>query len=94
MVLFDAKAAFNVVDHQHLLRRVNHSGVKDRHWSIINSIHTNAKSVVKWTDSRSEPFPVLQGVRQGGIMKHRPLQILHKPSSEEARIDRSWVYHR
>ncbi|KAH3727866.1 hypothetical protein DPMN_053811 [Dreissena polymorpha] len=79
MVILDAKAVFDVVDHQHLLRCVYHSGIKDRHWSIINSIHTNAQSVVKWADSRSEPFPVLQGVRQGGILSTDLYKIYVNP---------------
>ena len=67
LVFLDAKAAFDVVDHHHLLRRLYHSGVNDRHWTIFKSIHMQSTSVVKWANSRSDPFEVLQGVRQGGI---------------------------
>ena len=35
LVFLDAKAAFDVVDHHHLLRRLYHSGVNDRHWTIF-----------------------------------------------------------
>ena len=67
LVFLDAKAAFDVVDHHHLLRRLYHSGVNDRHWTIFKSIHTQSTSVEKWANSRSDPCEVLQGVRQGGI---------------------------
>ena len=66
-IMLDAKAAFDVVCHNHLLRRLYHSGVTDIHWNLIQSLHTNSTSVVKWQGKRSDPFQVFQGVKQGGI---------------------------
>jgi len=67
IVFLDAKAAFDVVDHDHLLRRLYHAGVRDRHWLLFDSIHRNSKSCVKWMNRMSGPFIVQQGVKQCGV---------------------------
>ena len=46
-IFFDAKSAFDVVDHKHLMRRLYHIGVQDKHWSLISSMHQQATNVVK-----------------------------------------------
>ncbi|VDI48248.1 Hypothetical predicted protein, partial [Mytilus galloprovincialis] len=68
IVLLNAKSAFDVVIHSHLMKRLYHAGIDDKHWTIIQSMHTNATSAVKWNGKTSELFNVLQGVRQGGIL--------------------------
>ncbi|CAC5404045.1 unnamed protein product [Mytilus coruscus] len=68
LVLLDAKSAFDVVIHSHLMKRLYHAGIDDKHWTIIQSMHTDATSAVKWNGQTSELFNVLQGVRQGGIL--------------------------
>ncbi|XP_053383682.1 uncharacterized protein LOC128549923 [Mercenaria mercenaria] len=68
IIFLDAIAAFDVVNHDLLLRRVYHAGTTDKHWSVLQSIHDGAKSVVKWSDSVSQSFHIQQGVRQGGVL--------------------------
>ena len=51
-----------------MLRRVFLAGIDNRHWTLIKSLHENAKSSVKWDGNISEPFNVNQGVRQGEIL--------------------------
>jgi hypothetical protein len=51
LVLLDAKSAFDVVIHSHLIRRVYHAGIQDKHWSLINSMHQKASSSVKLADN-------------------------------------------
>ena len=65
LILLDAKAEFDTVVHSHLLRRVFLAGMDNRHWTLIKSLHENAKSSVRWDGNISEPFNVNQGVRQG-----------------------------
>ena len=65
-IFIDAKSAFDVVNHNHMMRRLYHMGVQDRHWILINGMHQNVTSIVKWIGERSEPFEIHQGVRQGG----------------------------
>jgi hypothetical protein len=68
IVTLDAKSAFDVVVHKNLLRKLYHIGIDDNHWTIINSMHTNAKTSIKWKGYISESFHIEQGVRQGGIL--------------------------
>jgi len=48
IVLLDAISAFDVVDTDHLLRRLFQIGINDKTWNIIHSLHDNAVSAVKW----------------------------------------------
>ena len=63
----DAKAAFDVVWIQSLLRRLHTAGVEGSLWKMFQSLHTHASSRVKWAGGISKPFNILQGVRQGGV---------------------------
>ena len=51
-----------------MLRRLFQAGIQDKHWTLIQSLHENATSSVKWEKNISEPFYVADGVRQGGIL--------------------------
>ncbi|CAG2254374.1 unnamed protein product [Mytilus edulis] len=37
LVLLDAKSAFDVVIHSHLMKRLYHAGIDDKHWTIIQN---------------------------------------------------------
>ncbi|CAG2221649.1 unnamed protein product [Mytilus edulis] len=37
LVLLDAKSAFDVVIHSHLMKRLYHAGIDDKHWTIIQT---------------------------------------------------------
>ena len=76
LVLLDAKVAFDVVNHGNMMRRLYHSGIQDTHWSLINSLHTNATTSVKW---RGDPYLVEQGIRQGGIISTDLYKIYVNP---------------
>ncbi|WAR06081.1 POLR-like protein [Mya arenaria] len=79
IILLDAKSAFDVVDHKHLLRRIYHMGIQDTHWTLLKNIHENTASIVQWQGNRSEQFPVLQGVRQGGVLSADLYKIYVNP---------------
>ena len=64
----DAKTAFDVVSHNSLMRKLFNAGVEGKLWSLIMNFHQDASSVVKWEGRFSSTFPILQGVRQGGIL--------------------------
>ncbi|MEW8547754.1 MAG: reverse transcriptase family protein, partial [Candidatus Thiodiazotropha sp.] len=68
IAFLDVKAAFDVVSHDSLLRKLFHIGLEGTEWSLIQSLHCGAESVVKWEGSTSQGFSVYQGVRQGGIL--------------------------
>ena len=90
LVLLDAKSAFDVVIHNQLIRGVFHIGIKDNHWSLINSMHQNATSAIKsWEGKISEQFPVTQGVRQGGILSADLYKLYINPLLE--RLENSQI---
>ena len=47
IAFIDVKAAFDVVSHDSLLRKLFHIGVDSKEWSLIHSLHGGAESVVK-----------------------------------------------
>ncbi|CAC5367675.1 unnamed protein product [Mytilus coruscus] len=51
-----------------LLRKVYISGTDPSSWLLIDEIHKNTESRIKWSTEISEKFPVLQGVKQGGLL--------------------------
>ena len=64
----DAKAAFDVVNHGSLMRKLYIHGVEGKAWNVIRDLHTNTTSNIKWEGRVSECFNVSQGVRQGGLL--------------------------
>ena len=68
LAFLGSKSAFDVVSHASLMRKLFHIGVEGNHWNLINSLHTDAQTVVKWNSRLSDSFMVQQGVRQGGIL--------------------------
>lgn len=68
IAFLDVKAAFDVVSHESLLRKLFHIGLEGAEWSLVQSLHCDASSVIKWEGAISDNFQVLQGVRQGGIL--------------------------
>ena len=67
VAFLDAKSAFDVVNHLSLLRKLSHMGIEGQVWNLIDSLHTNAETMVKWGGQFSDKFEIKQGVRQGGI---------------------------
>ena len=48
--------------------KVHKLGATGKIWSIINDMHVNTMSSVILNQCQSKFFPVLQGVRQGGVL--------------------------
>ena len=65
--MFDVKSAFDVVCKEILMRRVYNFGVPQKTWSLIDDLHTNSYSAVKWRGAMSDLFEITQGVKQGLI---------------------------
>ncbi len=63
----DAKAAFDAVYVNSLLRRLFQGGVHGPLWLMYRSLHDEATSRVKWAGALSDAFSINQGVRQGGL---------------------------
>ncbi len=68
VAFLDAKAAFDAVYIKSLLRRLFSAGIQGPLWLMYNSAHLDATSRIKWGGVLSDPFPIQQGVRQGGLI--------------------------
>ena len=68
LALLDAKSAFDVVDIDILMRKLFLLGVQPSTWKIIDELHQNKKTCVKWKQQTSETFSSHQGVKQGGLL--------------------------
>ena len=75
LVLLDAKSAFDVVKHKNMMRCLYHYGINNKHWTVINSLHTNAMTAVNWRGRISDPFKVERG-SSGRDHQYRSLQHL------------------
>lgn len=60
--------AFDIVSHTSLKGKLFHIGIEGKTWKLINSLHRNARSVVKRDGMISDSFEIQQRVRQGGIL--------------------------
>ncbi|MEW8548126.1 MAG: reverse transcriptase family protein, partial [Candidatus Thiodiazotropha sp.] len=76
----DAKSAFDVVSHASLMRKLFHIGVDGVLWKLIYSLHTDAKSMVRWGSLLSEKFDIQQGVRQGGVLSTDLYKVYVNPA--------------
>ena len=79
IAFLDAKAAFDVVHHPSMMRKLFHIGVEGVTWNLIYSLHRRAQTVVRWCDQTSEPFEILQGVRQGGVLSTDLYKVYSNP---------------
>ena len=68
IAFLDAKAAFDVVNHASLMRKLFHIGVEGVTWSLIHRQHREAQTVICWCGQMSKPFLIEQGVRQGRVL--------------------------
>ena len=64
----DTQKAFDVVDHNSLLRRLYLDGIQGDDWLLIRDMYTDCSSRVKWAGLVSDPINIRQGVRQGGVL--------------------------
>ena len=68
IAFLDSQKAFDVVDHQSLKCKLFYNGINGKIWSLMDAWYFNLSSRVKWSGHISDPFPIQQGVRQGGIL--------------------------
>jgi hypothetical protein len=50
------------------MRKLFLLGVQPSTWKIIDELHQNTKTCVKWKQQTSETFSSHQGVKQGGLL--------------------------
>ena len=64
----DVQKAFDVVDHDSLLRKLYLDGISGDDWLLMKDLYTNMSAKVKWDGFLSSTVVIRQGVRQGGIL--------------------------
>ena len=62
------RKAFDTVWHEGLLVKLFQKGIKGHFWHLINNWFAASSGCVLWNGQRSEPFTLLQGVCQGGVL--------------------------
>ena len=68
LTTLDTQKAFDVVSHDILLHKLYYDRIRDADWLIIKDLYTDMSTKIKWNGELSRKFPILQGVRQGGIL--------------------------
>ena len=68
LTTLDTQKAFDVVDHNSLLRKLYLDGIQGDDWLLIRDMYSDCSSRVKWTGLLSDPINIKQGVRQGGVL--------------------------
>ena len=64
----DSQKAFDVVHHTILLDKLVQTNIHDTSWLVIRDLYQDISSKVKLMGDLSDSFPIMQGVRQGGIL--------------------------
>ena len=59
----DVKSAFDVVVHPNLMKKLYNSGIDGLNWLMINSLHHNSQTAVKWQGQLSSTY-----TNQGGVL--------------------------
>jgi hypothetical protein len=67
LATLDAQKAFDVVNHPSLLWKWHELGLRGTLWQVKDLMYQDVTTKVKWRGQLSEPFSILQGVRQGGV---------------------------
>ena len=57
----DAKSAFDVVVHSNLMRKLYNTGIEPNEWMLINSLHQDSVTAVKWRNKLSSTYINQQG---------------------------------
>ena len=76
LAFLDARSPFDVVSHTSLMCKPFNIEVEGNMSTIINSLHQDARSAVKWQGEISKQFRVEQDVRQGGILSTRCIMMV------------------
>ena len=86
MAFIDAKSAFDVVVHPNLMRKLYKAGVEPTEWLVINSLHEESVTSVKWRGETSESFVNEQGVRQGGVLSADLYKVYYNDSLDRIQL--------
>ena len=99
-VTLDTRKAFDVVNHDLLLRNFFLDKIPLAEWMLPKDSYTNMSACVKWQNLMSRPFSIKQGVRQGGVLStehyegyNNPLLIKLETNFKGAKIGNICIPH-
>ena len=87
LAFIDVKSAFDVVVIPNLMRKLYNYGVTGHEWLVIDSLHKDSLTSVKWQGQISPTYVNQKGVRQGGILSADLFKVYNNGTLE--RIDDS-----
>ena len=67
-VFIDLSKAFDTINHDLLLTKLAHYGIKDNVLNWFRCYLTNRRQYVKWNNSTSDTLPISTGVPQGSVL--------------------------
>ena len=73
LTTLDTQKAFDVVDQNSLPRKLFLDGVHGDDWLLLKDLYSDCSSRIKWAGQISDPFLIVQGVRQVGRTIYSPL---------------------
>ena len=68
LVFLDLKKSFDSVNHSILIKKLNHSGIREQALQLLSSYLADRKQYVQIDDSQSEKLTVSCGVPQGSLL--------------------------
>ena len=68
MATLDMQKAFDVINHELLLRTLYLHGITGNDWLLVRDMYSDMTTSVKCESQLSAPFVKRQGVRQGGVL--------------------------
>ena len=68
LTTLDTQKAFDVVNHNSLLRKLYLDGVHGNDWLLLKDLYSDSSSRIKWAGELSDPVNIRQGVRQSRVI--------------------------
>ena len=69
-IIIDLSKAFDTIDHETLLQKLNHYGIRGNAYMLLKSYLSNRVQYIHALNTDSEKLNVIYGVPQGSVLSH------------------------